>query len=232
MESIYIKTNTVRKDELKPIVVSVPQKGIDAVGFAKGETETTLSSSALAQKHWYIAVVNNKSEKLCRDRLENRIAHQPKGEKDYEVYVALQKEMRIQPDGKRKRVERILFPALLFIRCTEVMRRKEIVHLPYIKRFMVNIAERKSGGGRPVAVIPDDQMAKLRRMIDEADEPIVVDSSPISLGTRVRINGGKLAGLEGNVLETPEGNTYFVIRVEMLGCARVCVARDLLDVLD
>ena len=190
MGFIYIKTNTVRKDELKPIVVSVPQEGIDAVGFAKDETEM-LSPLALAQKHWYIAVVNNKSEKLCRDRLENRIAHQPVGEKDYEVYVALQKEMRIQPDGKRKWVERILFPALLFIRCTEVMRRKEIVHLPYIKRFMVNIAERKSGGGRPVAIIPDDQMLKLRRMIDEADEPIVVDSSPISLGTRVRINGGK-----------------------------------------
>ena len=92
------------------------------------------------------------------------MASQPEGEKDYEVYVASQKEMSLTA-GKRKWVERILFRSIVFIRCTDTLRRKEIVHLPYIKRFMVNIAGERRGGIRPVAFIPDDQMAKLRRMV-------------------------------------------------------------------
>ena len=89
------------------------------------------------------------------------MASQPEGEKDYEVYVASQKEMSLTAAGKRKWVERILSRSIVLIRCTDTLRRKEIVHLPYIKRFMVNIA----GERRGVAFIPDDQMAKLRRMV-------------------------------------------------------------------
>ena len=76
-----------------------------------------------------------------------------------------QKEMSLTAAGKRKWVERILFRSIVFIRCTDTLRRKEIVHLPYIKRFMVNIAGERRGGIRPVAFIPDDQMAKLRRIV-------------------------------------------------------------------
>ena len=93
------------------------------------------------------------------------MASQPEGEKDYEVYVASQKEMSLTAAGKRKWVERILFRSIVFIRCTDTLRRKEIVHRPYIKRFMVNIAGERRGGIRPVAFIPDDQMAKLRRIV-------------------------------------------------------------------
>ena len=53
---------------------------------------------------------------------------------------ASQKEMSLTAAGKRKWVERILSRSIVFIRCTDTLRRKEIVHLPYIKRFMVNIA--------------------------------------------------------------------------------------------
>ena len=63
------------------------------------------------------------SEKLCVDRLEKRVASQPEGEKDYEVYVASQKEMSLTAAGKRKWVERILFRSIVFIRCTDTLRR-------------------------------------------------------------------------------------------------------------
>lgn len=85
--------------------------------------------------------------------------------KDLEVYVCFPKGDEPHAAGKRKWVERILFRSIVFIRCTDTLRRKEIVHLPYIKRFMVNIAGERRGGIRPVAFIPDDQMAKLRRIV-------------------------------------------------------------------
>lgn len=220
----------MRTNGSKPVLDSIPQKGIDAVGVERADV-TNLIHRRPEQKHWYIAIVNNKSEKLCRDRLEKRLANQPEGEKDYEVYIAFQKEMYLTPSGKRRQEERILFRSIVFIRCTETLRKKEIVHLPYIKRFMVNIAGERRGGIRPVAFIPDEQMAKLRRMVNDSDEPVTIDPRPLPLGAKVRINGGKLRGLEGNVLESPDGGTCFVIRVDLLGCAKVSISRDLLEVL-
>lgn len=220
----------MRTNGSKPVLDSIPQKGIDAVGVERADA-TNLIRRRSEQKHWYIAIVNNKSEKLCRDRLEKRLANQPEGEKDYEVYIAFQKEMYLTPSGKRRQEERILFRSIVFIRCTETLRKKEIVHLPYIKRFMVNIAGERRGGIRPVAFIPDEQMAKLRRMVNDSDEPVTIDPRPLPLGAKVRINGGKLRGLEGNVLESPDGGTCFVIRVDLLGCAKVSISRDLLEVL-
>lgn len=180
-------------------------------------------------KHWYIAIVNNNSEKLCCERLQARIASQPEGEKDYEVYVAAQKEMRIWRNGRRKLVERIIFPALVFIRCTDLVRRKEIVFLPYIKRFMVNIAGSPENGHRPVAIIPDQQMRSLIRMVSDAESDITIDSRPLRRGEKVRVNGGKLMGLEGYVVQTPDNSASLVIDIGILGSARVNISRDLLD---
>ena len=184
---------------------------------------------ATNNKHWYIAIVNNNSEKLCCERLQERIASQPEGEKDYEVYVAAQKEMRTWRNGRRKLVERIIFPTLVFIRCTDLMRRKEIVFLPYIKRFMVNIAGSPENGHRPVAIIPDQQMRNLIRMVSDAESDITIDSRPLRRGEKVRVNGGKLMGLEGRVIQCPDNSTSLVIDIGILGSAKVNISRDLLD---
>ena len=202
------------------MINTVSSKDIDAVGMEKSEP-----------RRWYIAIVNNKSEKLCRERLEQRIVGQPVDGKDYEVYVASQKEWTVTASGKRTLKERIVLRALVFIRCTDSLRRQEIAHLPYIKRFMVNIAGERSGGIRPVAYIPDNQMADLRRMLNDADEPVTIDSFSVPLGARVRINNGKLKGLAGFVLEAPDGGTEFVIRIDLLGCAKIRIAPDLLDLI-
>ena len=94
----------MRANVVKTVVNSVPHEGIDAVGVERTIPENPLRRKS-DQKHWYIAIVNNKSEKLCRDKLEKRIASQPEGEKDYEVYIASQKEMCLLPSGKRKQVD-------------------------------------------------------------------------------------------------------------------------------
>ena len=202
------------------MINTVSSKDIDAVGMEKSEP-----------RRWYIAIVNNKSEKLCRERLEQRIIDQPVDGKDYEVYVASQKEWTVTASGKRTLKERIVLRALVFIRCTDSLRRQEIAHLPYIKRFMVNIAGERLGKIRPVAYIPDNQMADLRRMLNDADEPVTIDSFSVPLGARVRINNGKLKGLAGFVLEAPDGGTEFVIRIDLLGCAKIRIAPDLLDLI-
>lgn len=215
-----IDVNNRGKDVPKQALNTTVQKTDDAVGVLRSTEE---------KKHWYVAIVNNNSEKLCLEKLRQRLKKQPNSEKSYEAYVAIQQELRVGSDGKRKKVDRIVFPALIFIRCTDKVRRKEIVYLPYIKRFMVNIAGSSQGGCRPVAIIPDNQMYSLMRMVNDAESEVSIESRPLHLGERVRVNGGKLVGLEGNVWEEPDGSTSLVIMIDILGCAKVTIAKDLLE---
>lgn len=60
-----------------------------------------------------MAVVNNRSEKACQDRLRKRLKNETDSEKAYEVYVPIQQEMSIRHDGKRKKWT-VLFFLLLF----------------------------------------------------------------------------------------------------------------------
>ena len=182
------------------------------------------------RRRWYIAIVGNNSEKLCGQRLLKLFAEWQKYGKDCEVYVPIQRVLRRLGDsGRRTYVERVVLPTYVFVRCTEAERRRDIAYLPFVKRFFVNIAGAPVNGHRPVATIPDAQMACLRRMIEGASLPVTVSDRPLRLGERVRVNGGKLVGLEGNVVRPPGGSTHLAIRIDALGCAMVEIARDLLD---
>lgn len=207
-------------DTPKQISDTTACKAVGAVGVSKSPKEA---------RRWYVAVVNNKSEKLCQERLLQRLKNKPDSENSYEVYVPIQQEMTLRRDGRRKKIDRIVFPALLFIRCTERVRRREIVYLPYIKRFMVNIAGSSQSTCRPVAVIPDHQMYSLMRMVNDAEEQVTIESCPLHLGDRVRVNGGKLVGLEGNIYREIDGSTSLVVKIDILGCAKVTIAKDLLE---
>ena len=208
------------KDIPRQIGEATVQKAVGAVGVSKRSTEA---------RHWYVAVVNNKSERACLEKLQQHLKERWDSDQTYDVYVPVQQELRVGRDGRRKKVDRIVFPALVFIRCTDTVRRKDIVYLPYIKRFMVNIAGAAQNSHRPIAVIPDSQMYSLMRMINDAESEVTIESRPLRLGERVRVNGGKLVGLEGNVWEAPDGSTSLVVKIDILGCAKVTIARDLLD---
>ena len=56
-----------------------------------------------------------------------------------------------------------------------------------------------------------------------------IESCPLHLGDRVRVNGGKLVGLEGNICREIDGSTSLVVKFDILGCAKVTIARELLE---
>lgn len=198
----------------------------DAVGMSKRQEPHE-------KKQWYVAIVNNNSAKACGDKLEARIANQDKDTKEYEVYVPSQKVLKVGRDGKRKMVQKMVFPSLVLIRCTDKLRREEIVRLPYIKRFMVNIAGKPNDKGiRPIAVIPDNQIANLKRMLNDGNGEVSFESMPnIPLGAKVRVNAGSLVGLEGHVMESGEDNPYIIVQMDILGYAKMKIAKDLIEVI-
>ena len=118
---------------------------------------------------WYVAIVNSRHEKAVGDKLR---------EISVESYVATQKEVRLWKNGRRKTIDRVVIPSVVFIRCTEEERR-HLVTLPYINRFMINRTAAPIGLRRPVAVIADTEMQKLRFMLGQTDTPVGFEASKV-----------------------------------------------------
>lgn len=183
-----------------------------------GEKSDAAPSPAV---HWYVAIVSNNTEKSCGDKLEKA---------GYEVYVPTQREMRRWKNGRRKLIDRVVIPSVVFIRCTEHERKKEIVGLPYIKRFMTDRARQAlTPAGTCIAVVPDAQIEKLRFILYNSDTPVSIESAPLRLGDKVRVVRGRLMGLEGNVIQHREGNPDIIVQLDILGCARMNISEDDLE---
>lgn len=167
-----------------------------AVGVEKSEAEST--------RFWLVAMVKNNTERVVRKHVENL---------GYECYLPTQKYTSVWKDGRKKVRERILLPGMLMIRLTEA-ERKTIVTLPWIKYFMMNTATIH----HQLAIIPDDQMSRLKFMLGQSDTLITFSSSKLSTGTEVKIIRGSLAGLTGTIVR--EGDqSCFVVQLDCLGCA-------------
>ena len=69
-------------------------------------------------------------------------------------------------------------------------------------------------------VVPAKQMDDFRRVLDLSPDAECMTSSPLVKGARVRVVKGALDGVEGEIVEAPEGQ-YLIVRVLSLLCAKV-----------
>ena len=86
-------------------------------------------------KHWYVAIVRHGDERRCGVQLTSY---------GYENFIPVQRVARRYPDGRKKKVEKLVLPSRVFVRATEFVRLKYIVNFPVVLRFMVDRARRKS----------------------------------------------------------------------------------------
>lgn len=166
------------------------------------------------KRQWFVAVVGRNTEKACREKLQNL---------GFETFVATQYETRIWRTGQKKKIERVIISTLIFIRATE-RERREVVNLPFIKYFLTDKAGQANDFGRhPLAVIPDEQMEKLRFMLFHADSPVCFTDNPLHLGDRIRVVRGSLQGLEGSVARTGDAS-HIAVHIDFLGYAMVDIS--------
>lgn len=161
--------------------------------------------------NWYVAIVNARHEKVVAEKLTVL---------GIENYVALQNELRIYKNGRRKTVARVVIPSVVFIRCTE-QERRQAVQLPFIYRFMVNRSARPNGLTRPVAIVPSAQIDKLKFMLGQSDIPVEFDPEIYRVNDAVRVIRGSLRGLQGEVCQNPDGSHTLIISLPLLGGAKV-----------
>lgn len=196
--SVFI---TMSADIVAGSVTTGPSGVGDAVGMGKA--------------HWFVAIVRNNTEKSVSEKLVRM---------GYECYLPLQEEYRVWKNGKRQKIERVVIPTIIFIHCTE-KERKEIVSFPFISRFMTNKASSAVGEvGKPIAMIPDEQIQRLRFMLGNSDTPVTFSSGLYSRGDLVRVIRGKLAGLEGEVQSQDSRHSEIIVRIDCLGCACLTIA--------
>ena len=182
-----------------------PESGTAALGA----DDAVGVSDASEKRFWFVAVVNRNSEKLIREKLQ---------QKGFEAYVASQQEEHIWANGRKKKVERVIITARIFIRLTEA-ERLEVVHLPYIHYFLTDKAMAVNAYGvHPLAVIPDSEMQMLHFMLSNADAPVDFVTTHFRVGNRIRIIRGPLQGFEGEVARLT-GETYVFVRLSILGAA-------------
>lgn len=169
------------------------------------------SAVGVSAPQWFIAIVKNNTELSVRDKLQKR---------GIESYVPTQLKLIISPSGRKKDKVQVVIPSIIFINCSEGQR-KEIVGLPYIHRFMINNSGTPDRfNRRPLAIVPNDQIEKLKFMVGNTDESIEFRPMGVKLGDTVEIVRGGLKGLIGNV-ENTDNVPWFLIRIETLGYASV-----------
>lgn len=186
-------------------VVTVPSGVGSAVGVAKS--------------NWFVAVVKNNTEKAVLERMLKL---------GYECYVPIQKEIRIWRNGKRAIVDRVVIPSLVFIHCTEAVRR-EVVSLPFIIRFLTNRAGSSPEGlNKPLAIIPDSQIRTLQFMVGNSDTPVTFTPCIYRQGDKIRVIRGNLKGLEGEVQIVDDRHSELSVVIGLLGSAKLTI--DTVDV--
>ena len=100
---------------------------------------------------------------------------------------------------RRKKIEVPLFNGYIFIHSSEKDRLLAVRQEGVVKTITFL--------GKP-SIIPDDQIANLRRMLSETPDVFVSDK--IEIGTQIKIVGGPFEGVVGIVKEADSENWLFV----------------------
>ncbi len=177
-------------------------------------TDVVDDAVGVEKSYWFVAIVSHNSEKQSSGKLDNM---------NIENYLPTQTELRVWKNGRKNKVDRIVIPSIIFVYCTE-QKRKEIVGLPFIFRFMTDKAGASSNSpSKPLATIPDEQIRRLKFMLGQSDIPVEITEKPFKAGDKVRVIRGDLAGLEGEVLDLRNSKSELIVTLNFFGCARLLI---------
>ena len=154
-------------------------------------------------KRWYVALVRMHHEKKVAERLSKM---------GIDSFVPVQQQIH-QWSDRRKMVDTVLLPMMVFVHVNP-KERMEVLSFSTVSRYMV-----MRGESTP-AVIPDEQMARFRFMLDYSEEAVCMNDTPLARGEKVRVIKGPLSGLVGELV-TVGGKSKIAVRLNMLGC--VCL---------
>ncbi len=78
---------------------------------------------------------------------------------------------------------------------------------------------------RTLLEVPEKQMEDFIRVLDLSPDAECLTDAAFARGDRVQVAKGPLSGVEGEIVETPDG-TSLIVRVKSLLCAKVRIPRN------
>ena len=162
-------------------------------------------------KYWVAVLVqmnteHKSSQKLSKLGIEN--------------FVPSQTEIHQWSDRKKK-IERIVIPMVVFVK-VDSDEEKKLRTYSFIYKILTY------PGHKETARIPEDQILKLKFMLDKADTEVCVANSILEVGETVEVIRGPLKGFSGEVFQFEEGRPMVGIYLEVLGY--VCVSLNKNDI--
>ena len=162
-------------------------------------------------KFWIAALVQMNCEKKVASKLDKL---------GITNYVPTQKEIHQWSDRKKK-IERIVIPMVVFVQVDKEIE-KSLITYPFIYKFI------SYPGQKETAIIPDEQIEKLKFMLNNADSNVEVYDSIYEVGEEIEIVRGPLKGFSGELCYFEKGKPKVGICLELLGYA--CVSVNINDV--
>lgn len=158
--------------------------------------------SVAFSRRWHVAMVRMFHEKKVAECLTKM---------GIECCVPVQQE--VHRSDRRKMVDVVLLPMMVFVHVNP-KERIEVLSFSTVSRYMV------MHGDKNPAVIPDEQMARFRFMLNYSGEAVCMNNVPMARGEKVRVIKGPLSGLEGELVMM-DGKSKIAVRLNVLGCACV-----------
>jgi transcriptional antiterminator NusG len=155
---------------------------------------------------WYVIHCYSGYENKVRHNLEQRIETMGMKDKIYDVVIPTQEEIEVK-DGKRRTVERHIFPGYVLVN----MALSEDSW--YVVRNTPGVTGFVGMGNNPTALRPEEVSQIIKRM--EAEAPTVKVSYKV--GERVRIVDGPFNDFRGNVAEIDMERTKVRVMVNFFG---------------
>ncbi len=161
-------------------------------------------SEYYTRPQWFVGRVSPLHERRVADILRQM---------DVDCFLPVQIERRRWSD-RIKKVEVVLTPGYIFVRCMQSRLRLLLSDIPDLKSFLYNRQEKRS------ETIPEKQMELFRLMVEYDDREVTVDSRQFSAGDHVRVIFGPLAGQECDLVEI-NGTHCIAVNLGLLGSARI-----------
>jgi len=209
-EPVLSDTDASETDETLASVISLADDADEAlVNEEPGEQpspEIPMSSLGGDQSAWYVVHCYSGYENKVRHNLEQRIETMGMKDMIFDVVVPTQEEIEVR-EGKRRTVERHIFPGYVLVNMTLTEESWYVVrNTPGVTGFV-------GMGNNPTPLRPEEVAQIVKRM--EADAPTV--KVTFKVGERVRIIDGPFNDFRGMVAEIDMERTKVRVMVSFFG---------------
>lgn len=157
-------------------------------------------------KFWVAALTMMNAEKQTAKSLSKE---------NIETFVAVKKEKHKWSD-RIKTIEKIIIPMVIFLHVTND-ELKQLINSKKIRKLL------SYPGDNTPTHIPDDQIQRLKFMLDRSETPIILDNRNLLMGETVRVIKGPLMGLCGTLLKSSDEESFISISINGLGVAKTII---------